>query len=146
MDDYIIKLSETYDSEKKSIKYVEPLINSIKEKVPISLEKYYNILIAVTEAFNNAIIHGNKLDSNKKVDIEITANNNLIEVIISDEGEGFNPDELADPREPDNLLKDNGRGVLLIKELSDKCDFSHSEKGTIVMMTFFIDDNKEEGE
>jgi serine/threonine-protein kinase RsbW len=142
MDDYILKISESYKSEKKSIKYVEPLINSVKEKIPISLEKYYNILIAVTEAFNNAIIHGNKLDSNKKVGIEITANDKVIEVIITDEGKGFNPDELADPREPDNLLKDNGRGVLLIKELTDTCDFNHTDKGTVVFMSFFIDENK----
>lgn len=140
MDNYILNISETYSSEKKSIKYIEPLINIIKEKIPISLEKYYNILIAVSEAFNNAIIHGNKLDANKKVDIKIIADEHLVEILVSDQGEGFNPDELADPREPDNLLKDSGRGVLLIKELSDKSKFAHTAQGTNVLMTFFIEE------
>ena len=136
MDNHIIKISEIYNSEKKAIHNIEPLINSVKEKVGISLEKYYNILIAVTEAFNNAIIHGNKLDKNKKVQIDIEANKERLEVHILDEGEGFNAEELADPRDPENLLKDNGRGVLLIKELSDKCEFKNRSKGTEVFMVF----------
>ncbi len=138
MDNQIIKIQEEYDSEKKTILNVEPLINNLKDKLEIPLEKYYNILIAVSEAVNNAIIHGNKLNKDKKIKIEINANNEQVDVIIHDEGEGFEPDELADPRNPENLLKDSGRGVFLIKELSDKAEFLHSENGTDVLMTFYI--------
>ena len=134
-----LKISEQYASEKKALQNLEPLINKVKEKLPISLEKYYNILIAVSEAFNNAIIHGNKLDKNKKVSIDISAADNVLEIHITDEGEGFEPDKLADPRENDNLLKDNGRGVLLIKELSDECEFVHTAEGTDVKMIFYLD-------
>jgi serine/threonine-protein kinase RsbW len=138
MENSMIKIKEEYDSEKKSILNVEPLINSLKDKLEIPLEKYYNILIAVSEAVNNAIIHGNKLNKDKKVQIVIEANNEQIDIIIHDEGEGFEPDELNDPRAPENLLKDSGRGVFLIKELSDKSEFIHSDKGTDVFMTFYI--------
>ena len=138
MENSMIKIKEEYDSEKKSILNVEPLINSLKDKLEIPLEKYYNILIAVSEAVNNAIIHGNKLNKDKKVQIVIEANNEQIDIIIHDEGEGFEPDELNDPRAPENLLKDSGRGVFLIKEFSDKSEFIHSDKGTDVFMTFYI--------
>ncbi len=138
MENSMIKIKEEYDSEKKSILNVEPLINSLKDKLEIPLEKYYNILIAVSEAVNNAIIHGNKLNKDKKVQIVIEANNEQIDIIIHDEGEGFEPDELNDPRAPENLLKDSGRGVFLIKELSDKSEFIHSDNGTDVFMTFYI--------
>ena len=138
MDDYTVKIKEEYLSEKKSILNVEPLINRLKEKLSIPLEKYYNILIAVSEAMNNAIIHGNKLNKNKKVLIEVLANNDRVDIRIHDEGEGFDPEFLADPRDPENLLKDSGRGVFLIKELSDKSEFTHSDNGTDVKMTFYI--------
>ena len=136
MDNYVVKISKIYDSEKKAIHNIEPLINDVKEKVDINLEKYYNILIAVTEAFNNAIIHGNKLDKNKKVRLDIEANSQRLEVHIFDEGPGFNPDKLADPREPENLFKENGRGVLLIKELTDECEFKNHPDGSEVFMVF----------
>ena len=104
----------------------------------MELDKYYNILIAVTEAFNNAIIHGNKCNNDKKVGFDIIADEESIQIVIKDEGKGFNPDNLADPREPENLMKDSGRGVFLIKELSDECDFMHTSTGTSVKMVFKV--------
>lgn len=136
MDNYVVNISKKFDSEKKAIHNIEPIINEIKEKVDINLEKYYNILIAVTEAFNNAIIHGNKLDKNKKVRLDIQANSQRMEVHVFDEGTGFNPKELADPRAPENLLKESGRGVLLINELSDECEFKTYPDGSEVFMVF----------
>lgn len=140
MGTYEIKISEEYESTKKSLQNIEPLLNKIKEQIPIQLEKYYKILIAVSEAVNNAIIHGNKLDRNKKVKIDINANQEKIEILVKDEGTGFEVDALADPRAPENLMKESGRGVLLIKELSDISKFNKTENGYSVFMVFFLGD------
>ena len=140
MGTYEIKISEEYESTKKSLQNIEPLLNKIKEQIPIHLEKYYKILIAVSEAVNNAIIHGNKLDRNKKVKIDIKANKEKIEILVEDEGTGFDVDSLADPRTPENIMKENGRGVLLIKELSDISKFNKSGNGYSVFMVFFLGD------
>jgi len=140
MGTYEIKISEEYESTKKSLQNIEPLLNKIKEQIPIHLEKYYKILIAVSEAVNNAIIHGNKLDRNKKVKIDIKANKEKIEILVEDEGTGFDVDSLADPRTPENIMKESGRGVLLIKELSDISKFNKMENGYSVFMVFFLGD------
>ena len=140
MGTYEIKISEEYESTKKSLQHIEPLLNKIKEQIPIHLEKYYKILIAVSEAVNNAIIHGNKLDRNKKVKIDIKANKEKIEILVEDEGTGFDVDSLADPRTPENIMKESGRGVLLIKELSDISKFNKSGNGYSVFMVFFLGD------
>jgi len=140
MGTYEIKISEEYESTKKSLQNIEPLLYKIKEQIPIQLEKYYKILIAVSEAVNNAIIHGNKLDKHKKVKVDINANKEKIEILVEDEGTGFDVDSLADPRIPENMMKESGRGVLLIKELSDIAKFNKTENGYSVFMVFFLGD------
>ncbi len=127
------------DSDKKSIEYVEPLIHHILEIFPLPLDRYYNILIAVTEAVNNAIIHGNKFNSDKKVTLSLIVAENNITVEVLDEGDGFDPAKIADPRDSENLLKENGRGVFLIKELTTDCDISSAVGGTRVKMIFDFD-------
>lgn len=136
MSEYIIHIETDFESDKKAIKLVEPMIQSVKETIPIKTEKFYNILIAVTEAVNNAIIHGNKCDNSKKVFMTVKANYNDIIVTIEDQGFGFDVNSLADPRNPENLLKESGRGVFLIRELTDICDIKPTNHGTFVSMTF----------
>ena len=136
MSNYIINIEQDFESDRKAIKLVEPMIRSVKDTIPIRIEKYYNILIAVTEAVNNAIIHGNRCDIDKKVFMTVKASIDNLLVTVKDEGLGFDLDNLADPRNPENLLKENGRGVFLIKEFSDKCKIKPSSKGTLVSMTF----------
>ncbi len=128
----------TLTSERKSIKLVEPFIIALRDAIGFPDELYYNILITSTEAVNNAIIHGNKCNCDKRVTFKIQATNRVIDISIIDQGCGFNPDEIADPREPDNLMKSGGRGVFLIKQLSDSSNFSTDQNGSQIKMTFFI--------
>jgi|Deesub1362B_J571_1020462.scaffolds.fasta_scaffold02882_4 serine/threonine-protein kinase RsbW len=93
-----------------------------------------NIAIATTEAVSNAILHGNKLDSRKKVRIEITADDEKMTICVFDEGKGFNPDEVDDPLLPENLLKERGRGIFILKKMMDHVEFSFSPSGTCVKM------------
>jgi serine/threonine-protein kinase RsbW len=138
MSDFLVEISESFPSEKKSISFIEPLIDILKKSITLPLEKYYNILISVTEAVNNAIIHGNNCDYNKKVTFTIKANQSKILISVKDQGTGFDPDQLLDPTQPDNLLKENGRGVFLIRELCDNVKIIPSTNGTQVIMEFYL--------
>jgi serine/threonine-protein kinase RsbW len=133
MEDYIVNSTILLESERKSIKLIEPLVWQLKDKLHLPNEIIYNILIATTEAVNNAIIHGNKLTEGKIVIFIIQATNELITVSVEDQGSGEN---IVDPRNPDNLMKEGGRGVFLIKALTDECCFQ--EEGRKVIMKFNI--------
>jgi len=96
------------------------------------------MLIAVTEAVNNAIIHGNKCNPQKEVIISIEGKTEEIIITIKDHGGGFDPSMVADPRQPENLLKEHGRGIFLMKEISDQLSFRSNKSGTIVILNFKI--------
>jgi serine/threonine-protein kinase RsbW len=138
MNDLEYNINRALVSERKSIKLVEPIIKDLRKSIEISDDLYYNMLIASTEAVNNAIIHGNRCCCSKKVMIHISANSSSITINVSDQGCGFNPEAVEDPRNPDNILKAGGRGIFLIKELSDEANFKSNEEGSEIIMKFLI--------
>ncbi len=97
---------------------------------------YGNIMIAVTESVNNAILHGNNSESNKSVTLKLELDDNIIKFIISDEGNGFNYETLPDPTSPENLDKIGGRGIFLMKNLCDEVHFN--DEGRQVALSFYI--------
>lgn len=124
----------TLPSDLASIGDVETLIDVYTNQLQVSEDAYGNILIAVTEAVNNAIIHGNKLNASLGVWMGVYNGVELVAFSVKDQGQGFNPDLVPDPVAPDNLLKENGRGVFLIKSLSDEMEYE--DGGTRVNMYF----------
>jgi serine/threonine-protein kinase RsbW len=118
----------------ESIVDVEQFIDGLKDKLQISDNLYGNLLISLTEAVNNAIIHGNGLNAEKKVKVLCKRESNVISFIISDEGNGFDYNNLPDPTDPTNIEKLTGRGVFLMKQLSDQIIFSNG--GSTVEMQF----------
>jgi len=132
-------ISENYfNSDRNTISLVEPILLNLKSEFLIPDEKFYNIMIAITEAVNNAVNHGNKLNHEKIVEFIVRANAELLFVKVSDQGEGFDPNNIADCTDPVNLLKSSGRGVYIIKELMDEVDIESSPKGTVMQMTYFL--------
>ena len=129
----------SFPSVADNIGLVEKLINEICASYQISEDYYGNILVAVTEAVNNAIQHGNRLDPGKKVDLSFTSGDNVLAFEVSDQGDGFNFDSLPDPTNPENIEKPNGRGVFLMRHLADKVLFSNS--GRTVQLEFSISRN-----
>lgn len=94
-----------------------------------------DIAISVTEVINNGIIHGNKNDPNKALTLTIDRDKNALKFVISDEGEGFDPSCVDDPLKEENLLKEVGRGIFIIRSLMDSVDFENTPEGVRVTMT-----------
>ncbi|MEO7175977.1 MAG: ATP-binding protein [Saprospiraceae bacterium] len=110
-------------------------ICELDEFVEAILGKYYidpallpKILISLTEAVNNAIIHGNTCDETKQVVIRHIRKGPFIGFQISDEGRGFDPKKIPDPTRPENIEKCGGRGVYLMKNLADKLVYNVKQR------------------
>ena len=123
-------------SDPKSLLSLESWINSLCETYSIGAELYGNILIALSEAVNNAITHGNKNVVDKEALVEAYIDDNLLVFTVTDEGEGFNFLTLPDPTLPENLEKPQGRGVFLMNHLSD--GVVYQEPGNSVEISFNI--------
>ena len=123
-----------FDSKPENIAVVEKLIDKISADHGIVAEHYGNVLIAMTEGVNNAIVHGNKLDETKSVSVSCAIDEKTLVFRITDEGPGFDYDNLPDPTAPENIEKPHGRGVFLMRHLADECAFE--DEGRIVELTF----------
>jgi serine/threonine-protein kinase RsbW len=116
----------------ENIKIIESFIDNAKESFEINDDIYGNIMISVTECISNAIIHGNQNNKEKLVHLELSVENNVLRFIIEDEGKGFDQSELKDPTAPENIEKTGGRGIFLIKHLSDDVKFEENGKKTVL--------------
>ena len=118
----------------ENIRVVESFIDNSKDTFQIEDDIYGNIMVAVTEAVNNAIRHGNKFDKDKNVYLSLFVEPQQLKFEIEDEGAGFNYDTLDDPTAPENLENPGGRGIFLIRHLADEVEFS--KEGRRVQLTF----------
>jgi serine/threonine-protein kinase RsbW len=121
-------------SKIENLRKVEKLVDDISAEYNISSDLYGNILIAALEAANNAILHGNKLDENKLVNIIINKDEKKLKIRVDDEGEGFDYKNIPDPTAPENIENINGRGIFLMEKLSDGMEFSRN--GATVVLEF----------
>lgn len=122
------------ESNVTSLRIVERAIDDATNELGISQDNYGKILVSALEGVNNAILHGNHSDPEKKVDIEISYEKKEFKITITDEGKGFTPKEVPDPTVPENIEALNGRGVFLMSRLADK--IKYSKKGNSVTMVF----------
>jgi len=95
----------------------------------ISEEELFGIDMAVREAIANAVIHGNKLDETKLVEINVKSSLEYLEVSVHDQGQGFNPETISDPTKEENILKSSGRGIFFMRNFFDEVDWSTSPGG-----------------
>lgn len=125
------KLSLEIESKRNNIKQVEELMLEANRACKLSEEAYGKMMIAVTEIAMNAIVHGNHEDMKKKVKVNVECADDTITIIISDEGEGFEINDLPDPTTTENILDAHGRGIFIAKAMVEKFDYKHTEgKGT----------------
>lgn len=126
----------TLASDPQNIAKVEQLVNQIAAKYQLDQEHHANMLIGLTEAVNNAIIHGNKQDRSKTVSIKLAKTSGGLAVRVSDQGRGFNYRDLPDPTCPERILECGGRGVFLMNQLCDKLRYSNG--GSTVEMQWNV--------
>ncbi|MCO6463447.1 MAG: ATP-binding protein [Saprospiraceae bacterium] len=126
----------TITSNPNNILKVESYLKMLDFDLQFDEDKYADILISLTEAVNNAIIHGNKRDESKKVHIYVQSNEDGITFKVEDEGAGFNPTKVPDPTCPENIDCCGGRGVYIMKALAD--DISFYDNGRSVEMFFSL--------
>lgn len=122
------------ESSISNLRIVENAIDEVMNEIGITQENYGKILVSTLEAVNNAIMHGNKYEKDKIVDVEISFRNQNLKIKISDEGKGFTPEEVPDPTIPQNLETLNGRGIFLMSKLAD--EIKYSKRGNAVTMFF----------
>ncbi|MCX2744800.1 ATP-binding protein [Mangrovivirga sp. M17] len=125
-----------FPSITENIRIVESFIDNAKEKYQLTDEVYGNIMVAVTESVNNAIQHGNKNVMDKSVYLSLIFTEGSIQFEIEDEGDGFDYETLPDPTAPENIDKPGGRGIFLMKHLSDEVAFE--DEGKRVILTFYL--------
>jgi len=126
-------------SQPESLSIVENMIDEVRNKYNVSEDMFGNMLVAITEAVTNAIYHGNHADPMKKVSVSYTLNHNQLTFTITDQGKGFDYYNLPDPTAPENLEKECGRGIFLMKHLTDQLIFS--DNGRVVELNFKLVNN-----
>ena len=121
----------------ENIQIIESFIDNAKEDFEINDDLYGNIMISVTECISNAIVHGNQSDSSKMVHLELQLEPGLLRCSIEGEGNGFDFNQLPDPTDPENIEKVGGRGIFLMKHLSDEVKFE--EGGKKIVLSFYLE-------
>ncbi|TWR29848.1 ATP-binding protein [Mucilaginibacter pallidiroseus] len=119
---YTLQLPSKYES----ISLLENLIEEVADKYNVPEDTFANMMTCLNEAVTNAIVHGNKLDPDKTVIINAEVDTKRIIWTITDQGQGFDYNNLADPTAPDRIEELTGRGVFILKHLADQCIFNAS--------------------
>lgn len=133
-DSYYLEI----ESSPNNLITVEEFVNYFAVDLGLDEEKINGLLLAVTEATTNAIIHGNKNNSLKLVRIHVTVENSTLIIKIKDEGNGFDPSIVPDPTNPENLLKDSGRGLYLMRVYMDELNINFTPEGTETILKLKI--------
>lgn len=124
-------------SRVEELSQVEDFIEELNQEYKFKEDVYGNILITVTEAVNNAILHGNKGDGGKKIRITCGfITDYMIFFSVEDEGTGFDFQNIKDPTAPENILDEHGRGVFVMQHLAD--EMLYKGVGNIVELRFNI--------
>ena len=121
-------------SEYEEVERVETLLNELQSELGFDDEFYAKLMLTVSEAATNSIVHGNQLDLSKKVVLTANSDGKTLIFTSKDEGNGFVPEEVPDPLAEENLLKPSGRGVFLMKEYAE--DVEYQENGTKLILSF----------
>jgi serine/threonine-protein kinase RsbW len=101
----------------------------------VSDEAAFGIDMAVREAVTNAVLHGNRQDENKTVELVLKSSPDAVEISVHDQGPGFNPEDVPDPTVTENILKTSGRGIFFMRTFMDEVDWLiRPEGGTTVRM------------
>lgn len=126
----------TFPSDPQNVSKVEPFVHDVATRYNLPPDTHGNILVSLTEAVTNAVLHGNQGDCRKNVSISLSRKQDALAISVSDEGPGFDPGAVPDPTNLDYLECCGGRGLFLMRNLADECRFERG--GRTVEMRFKI--------
>jgi serine/threonine-protein kinase RsbW len=125
----------SYPSQIETVEEAAAAIAEFMRRQGMSEDVAFAVDMAVREAVTNAVLHGNKLDKSKSVEIKLKNDPEAFEISIHDEGRGFDPNEVPDPTKEENLLRTSGRGIFFMRNFMDEVEwFIRPEGGTTVRM------------
>ncbi len=126
----------TLPSRVESVAEAAGTVADAARRLGFAEDALFGIDMAVREAVTNAVLHGNRGDESKPVELGLAGTEAGLVVTVRDRGEGFDPEQVADPTREENLLKASGRGILFMRTFMDEVDWRrHPEGGTVVRMT-----------
>ncbi len=129
-----IEFKVTIPSDPRNIGKVEAFLKKINKSVHLDEIQFHKLMVSLTEAVNNAIIHGNRSDAKKKVLLRCEHLPGWLLLIVGDQGKGFKIDQVDNPLKKKNLLKESGRGIFLMRTLMDKVEFQMTADGLEVRL------------
>jgi len=130
----------TLRSNPKQIGRVEVFLHKINRAAHLDEIELHKLMVSLTEAVNNAIVHGNKLDKSKRVIVRCELLRGWLVVTVLDEGRGFKLYDVRNPLKKKNLLRESGRGIFLMRTLMDKVEYKMGKSG--VQVQLWLDLNK----
>ena len=124
----------TLPSTLKAVGRIEAFLKKVNRSVHLDEIQMHKLMVSLTEAVNNAIVHGNKQDLQKKVSVECEILPGWLLFVVRDQGKGFRPNDVANPLHQKNLLRESGRGVFLMRTLMDRVEFERKRTGMEVSL------------
>ena len=124
-----------FASRVEAIDEATAAVSEFLSRAGVSEDVAFGIDMAVREAVTNAVVHGNKLDETKFVELSLRTVPGAVEVSVHDQGSGFDPNEIPDPTQKENVLKTSGRGIFFMRNFMDEVDWSVNATGTTARMT-----------
>jgi len=122
-------VSHTLDSTRHSIDAAEVAVIDFARRAGLTRDASARIGLAVREIFTNAVAHGNRYSVSRKVLLEVRCAASQMTIVVSDEGNGFDPDRVPDPLSPEGLWRPSGRGLLLARKLVDELHIQPADRG-----------------
>lgn len=99
------------------------------------MNSFNRIFLGISEAVNNAIMHGNKMNPEKNVFIKMNLQGNTMNVEVEDEGNGFNDLHLFDPTNGENIKREHGRGIYILSKIADELAFKDNGRKVFIQFT-----------
>ncbi len=121
-------------SSYEELERVEDLLNELQQALGFNDDFYARLMLTVSEAATNAVVHGNDLDASKKATILAEASDSTLIISTTDEGNGFDNKDIPNPLDEENLLNTSGRGIFLMREYADEVEYK--DDGRKLILTF----------
>lgn len=119
----------TFPSRIEAVGEAAAAVSEFMNRLKIGDDVAFGVDMAVREAVTNAVLHGNKLDEAKVVELKLRNTPAVFEITVHDQGNGFNPNDVPDPTKDENILRTSGRGIFFMRNFMDEVDWSADPKG-----------------